>query len=99
MKADENRRAVQRGPLVYCVEQVDNNADVETISLSDSTCLMAAYQTDLLDGVVVIDGKERTAGSTAVFRLIPYYAWDNRESGKMAVWLPYMKKENGFQNK
>ena len=83
VKADEGRRAVQRGPLVYCAEQVDNQTDIESIVLTDNTRLTAVYEPDLLGGVVAIDG----VASNNAFRLIPYYAWDNREAGKMAVWL------------
>ncbi len=93
VKADEGRRAVQRGPLVYCAEQADNQTDIESITLTDDTQLTAVCESDLLGGIVAIDGSVQTADNQAEpFRLIPYYAWDNRESGKMAVWLKYEMK-------
>ena len=82
VKADEGRRAVQRGPLVYCAEQADNTIDIDSIILTDSTQLTAVCVPDLLGGITAIDIQKS-------FRLIPYYAWDNREGGKMAVWLLY----------
>ncbi|MBQ7698250.1 MAG: glycoside hydrolase family 127 protein [Paludibacteraceae bacterium] len=88
VKADEGRRAVQRGPIVYCVEQADNGTDVDSLYLTEDTRLTAMYDTSLLCGVMTI---QTQAADTSLppFTLIPYFAWDNRESGKMAVWLPY----------
>ena len=88
VKADEGRRAVQRGPLVYCAEQVDNYTDIDSLLLTANTQLTAVYEPDLLGGIVAIDGVVPAVDSPDItFRLVPYYAWDNRQSGKMAVWL------------
>ena len=89
VKADEGKRAVQRGPLVYCMEEVDNQA-YDNVLLSDSTTLTPTFDADLLGGMVRIDGE--TAGIDGdtdgkPFRLIPYYGWDNREAGRMKVWI------------
>ena len=90
VKADEGRRAVQRGPLVYCAEQVDNHTDIDSLILTDNTQLTAVSEPDLLGGIIAIDGRGQVPDvSSQTLRLIPYYAWDNRESGKMAVWLLY----------
>ena len=88
VKADEGRRAVQRGPIVYCVEQADNGADVDSLYLTEDTRLTVVYDTSLLCGVMTIQAQAEDS-SLPSFTLIPYFAWDNRESGKMAVWLPY----------
>ena len=84
VKADEGKRAVQRGPLVYCMEEVDNQA-YDNVLLSDSTTLTPTFDADLLGGMVRIDGE--TDGQP--FRLIPYYGWDNREAGRMKVWIDF----------
>ncbi|MBA7467125.1 Non-reducing end beta-L-arabinofuranosidase [subsurface metagenome] len=94
--------AIQRGPLVYCLEQVDNKVPLHRIVLPEDTKLKARFEQDLLDGVVVIhddafvvDDSDWDAQLYRVakeqrkcFKIsaIPYYAWDNRESGKMRVW-------------
>ena len=84
VKEDEGYRAVQRGPLVYCMEAVDNPGDYETLHLKDGLKFESAWETDLLRGVVTltanVDGRP--------LKLIPYYAWDNREAGRMRVWIP-----------
>lgn len=85
--ANTGKRAVQRGPLVYCVEQVDNAKDLDSYSLTANTRFETEHKADLLGGVTVI--KAQTPQQNLL--LIPYYAWDNREAGKMRVWLPFQK--------
>lgn len=48
--------ALRRGPLIYCVEQVDQSVPVERIVLPTSAALTAEFCGDLLDGVVAITG-------------------------------------------
>ncbi len=95
--ADRGRVALQRGPLVYCVEGIDNQDNVFNFVLPDRALLQAEYQPDLLNGVVVIKGEALTIrrqaprnGETQLnaFVAIPYYAWANRGKSTMAVWLP-----------
>ena len=81
---DAGRVAVMRGPVVYCAEEADNpgipteyfHAD---FSLGKDAPLEARFEPELLGGVTAIRGRG--------ICLIPYYAWDNREGGGMAVWL------------
>lgn len=83
--ADAGKRAIQRGPLVYCMEEVDNPGDFDTMSISAATSFEEHFDASLLNGVVGI-----TAGNgDKPLTLIPYYAWDNREAGKMKVWIEY----------
>ena len=84
VKADEGKRAIQRGPLVYCAEEVDNS-DFDAMHLSSTTTFTDSFDDALLDGVEAI--KATTDDSTIL--LIPYYAWDNRDAGRMKVWLDY----------
>jgi len=82
IKANIGKRAIQRGPLVYCLEQVDNPAIEKSLITSDMS-FCTTCDTDL--GVVGIVGT--TADETLKF--IPYYAWDNRKPGRMKVWVDY----------
>jgi DUF1680 family protein len=86
---DENLTALEYGPLVYCVEGIDNENQLGGVSLADKTVLRMKYRTDVLDGVDVIIG-EMPAGDgheSKGFMAIPYYAWSNRGEGTMKVWL------------
>lgn len=83
VKADVGRVALQRGPIVYCVEAVDNGGRVSHLALPADTKLTAEHRPDMLGGVTVIKARLRQHDLLA----IPYYAWDNRQGGEMAVWL------------
>lgn len=91
VKADEGRVALQRGPLVYCVEGVDNGGRALDLSLADSAALRAEFRPGLLDGIVVVTGEGTAGGREKAFLAIPYYAWANREIGEMEVWIPRSK--------
>jgi DUF1680 family protein len=85
VKEDAGKRAVQRGPLVYCVEAEDNGGDFEKIALSPETRFSAVFNPGLLNGVVSVKASSGDRDIT----FIPYYAWDNRKAGEMKVWLKY----------
>jgi hypothetical protein len=97
------RVAIQRGPLIYCLEQADHRSDVRTLSISPETELKPVHRRNLLGGVTVLTGKGRAASRPDRIGLydqrppatqdvsitaIPYYAWANRSPGPMAVWVP-----------
>jgi DUF1680 family protein len=77
-------RAIERGPLVYAVEQVDrpDGAAVDDLVLpsADPSRFTAEWRADLLGGCVVVADGDVTA--------VPYCLWANREVGPMRVWLP-----------
>ena len=102
--ATAGKVALQRGPLVYCLEGCDHRVDVRTIRLPDRARLAARFDKRLLGGVTVIEGKavapaagpwkDRLYASgpaktvPVAIRAVPYCLWDNRKGGTMAVWLP-----------
>jgi DUF1680 family protein len=71
--------AVQFGPVVYCAEEVDNEVDVLDAVINDDSEFKNQYKPDLLGGVNMLVGEG--------LKLIPYYAWANRDIGKMNVWF------------
>ena len=89
---DSRKVAVQRGPIVYCAEWVDNEGHALKLLLPDKAPLKAEYRKDMLNGIVVVSGKALTLSSDGKsvqhdFVAIPYYAWSNRGEGEMTVWL------------
>jgi DUF1680 family protein len=84
VKADEGKRAIQRGPLIYCMEETDNK-DYDNVCLTSQTKYCSKFDSHLLGGVISIHAIEK--GIT--YNFIPYYAWDNREQGRMKVWINY----------
>ena len=88
--ADSGRVALQRGPVVFAAEGVDNGGRVFDLFLPDAATLGAEFRPDLLNGVVVITGNAASASKSAAgktiessrpFVAIPYYAWANRGPG------------------
>ncbi len=100
---DLGKIAYMRGPLVYCAEQVDAKAPLGSIAVPYGASFKVTREPQLLGGVVTLttqglsaDNQRWPGGlySEAVqpdrtdIKLIPYYAWDNREAGPMEVWIP-----------
>lgn len=95
--------ALQRGPIVYCLEGVDNPFPLHRLVLPADAKLEAEFEPELLDGVVTIRGEAlledegdwegrlyRTAPPRrrpVPIKAVPYFAWDNREPGEMRVWI------------
>lgn len=84
VRENTGKRAVQRGPLIYCMEEVDNKF-FDELSLTKDTKFKESFEPDLLKGVVAINA---SVNSDSI-RFVPYYAWDNREPGQMKVWINY----------
>ena len=57
VSANAGRVALQRGPLVYCVEQTDLGIDPRDLVLPSESTLTAVGEPNLLGGVVVLRGK------------------------------------------
>jgi DUF1680 family protein len=95
--------ALERGPLVYAVEQADNRANVDDLHLLPEA--PTTETSELLDGVTLLRAQGRvgeghrpgwsfvpgagdSTGEAVEVVAVPYYAWANREIGAMRVWLP-----------
>ncbi|MBN1844909.1 MAG: glycoside hydrolase family 127 protein [Sedimentisphaerales bacterium] len=94
VKENLDRVALQRGPLVYCLEQVDQSRPLKHLYLPPQESLVIRQRPDLLNGVAVLEGRARVRlakdaePETTDIKAVPYYAWDNRSEGAMMVWLP-----------
>jgi uncharacterized protein len=93
--------ALQRGPLVFCVEQIDNGDQLGLLRLPQGTQLKARFDAALLGGTMVIEGaaeRLQPANSElystaepkvvpAKIKAVPYCLWNNRGEGEMRVWI------------
>ena len=109
---DRGRVAFQRGPIVFCMEHLDQPDHGTGIDLADYTVPLEGettlhFEPTLLDGVMVLSHPatiRKTATDVGLYfpastpsaperattvKLIPYYAWANREPASMQVWIPY----------
>ncbi|MBC8236320.1 glycoside hydrolase family 127 protein, partial [bacterium] len=98
--------ALQRGPVVYCLEQADNRVPIHQIVLPNDSELKAHFEKELLGGVILIKGEALVVDDSdwdnMLYRAepsklkpfeitaIPYYAWAHREPGEMRVWIRSM---------
>ena len=103
VRMDCGKAALQRGPLVYCLEQVDNGPELADLILPKTARLRAEVRPELLGGIVVLRGKarrrdpagwdetlyraERAAAQAVEITAVPYCLWANREPGEMMVWI------------
>lgn len=97
VKADVGRFALQRGPIVYCLEGTDQkDSTVQSIVVDTAAIIQTAYKPNTLNGITALtmpgfiatkDGKSNN--ETRTITAIPYYSWNNRGNGEMEVWIPY----------
>lgn len=95
--------SLQRGPLTYCAEWVDNNGRTSNLVLPASMTFATEHKNNLLNGVTVINGTATAVITDIInnsvktvqqpFTAIPYYSWANRDKGEMNVWFPAAIKD------
>ncbi|MCB1132880.1 MAG: glycoside hydrolase family 127 protein, partial [Verrucomicrobiae bacterium] len=100
IEANLGRVAISRGPLLYCLEETDNDFDPLDFELPPNAPLRSEFRPDLLGGVTVITGEGRAGGGNTVpFTAVPYNAWQNRGIGGLATLLienrGLIRKESG----
>lgn len=82
---DEGKIALQRGPIVYCLEGKDqSDSTVFNKFISSNETIDTVYKANVLNGIVELTGNDFTA--------IPYYTWNNRGADQMEVWVADSKE-------
>lgn len=97
---NQGQVALQRGPVVYCLEEVDNGKILGGLRLPRESKITAVFEEGLLNGVVVLEADGlKVSESDELYqshvpalepvrlRAIPYYAWCNRKAGEMRIWI------------
>ena len=92
VKADRGRMAVERGPLVYCVEAHDVEGEKALTLLFDPAReLTPEVDRTLFGGCTVLRTEARSlarpSSPARAVTLVPYYLWGNRGRAEMSVWL------------
>lgn len=102
VKSAAGRVALARGPIVYCLEGVDNGEPLSALRLPREASIQALpYDPDLLGGVAALraDGLREILPQSSLYAsappvqapvtitAIPYYAWANRGQNQMCVWI------------
>ncbi len=100
---DIGKVCLQKGPIVYCLEEADNGKNLQRIYLPREAEISAEFRPELLEGVEVLKTEALELaddGSDVLYRrdcgpsfrkrelqFIPYYAWANRGEGEMTVYV------------
>lgn len=96
--------AIERGPIVYCLEDQDLRYPLELAILPDDSELVPEFRPDFLGGVTVLHTTLRRRDGLMYRRdplgasgehsrggraiLVPYAVWANRRPGAMRTWIP-----------
>lgn len=91
IKDVEGQQVLTRGPVLYCLEGIDNPLILDTpeqYKFSPQEFSVQANNT-LTFGINTIQGKMEQVGSgeSVRFTAIPYFAWRNRGPSSMRVWF------------
>lgn len=102
VRANNGKAAVMRGPLVYCLEEIDNGENLSALYVDTECPLIAERREGPPAEMVVLRAKGKRICGTgwgdslyqdAKPRLeetelvyVPYYSWGNRVPGEMMVW-------------
>ncbi|MCL2008063.1 MAG: glycoside hydrolase family 127 protein [Treponema sp.] len=94
------KAAIQRGPLIYCAEEVDNGAQLWNLSLDESAPIQENASIELPSSSIALTARGYRSASRGetlyplvkpesieqTITLVPYFIWGNRGVGEMAVW-------------
>ncbi len=89
VKTNEGKVALSRGPLVYCLENIDNNdINIKETNINLNETISISKENYLLEGLIKLIAKNQD-NQTLTF--IPYFCWANREKSNMLVWVNELK--------
>lgn len=80
---DAGKVALQRGPVVYAFEGIDNPKGISDILISRATRFNTEWKPEELGGIV----KLRVDSGDNRWFAVPYYTWDNRELCEMRIFV------------
>ena len=94
--------AVARGPVIYCLEEIDNGSNLHSLNLDPNADFVLEFSKDYMVPVLHTEGY-RTKASSGLYsfydgtmekvpmHFIPYFAFANRGVSEMLVWIPVLK--------
>lgn len=99
---NKGRFALQKGPLVYCLEGPDNLGNtVQNIVVNEKAAVKEMHKNEMLNGITILSANGTSTSrqlntdellkSSQEVQAIPYYAWNNRGAGEMEVWIAHVE--------
>lgn len=103
VRADCGKAAVVKGPLVYCLEEIDNGKNLSELYV-DTSQEIEETDSELLGGIKKLTLKGKRIGEAdwnedelygrhpltltdVTLQAVPYAYWNNRGMGEMTVWV------------
>lgn len=103
VRADCGKTALVKGPLVYCLEEIDNGRNLSALYV-DTRSPIAETESDLFGGITELNFKGKRMKETewkeeelyaehevilqdVELKAVPYAYWNNRGIGEMTVWM------------
>jgi hypothetical protein len=102
VRMDCGRVVLQRGPMIYCLEEVDNGQRLSDITLPEEkqfelvkvpnlgeayVLVAKAYRRDMQAWENTLYRPGKSVKNAIPIKAIPYFLWGNRAPGEMQVWL------------
>jgi len=86
------RTAIMRGPIVYCLEAIDNGDNLRALSIVPDTQCTGGFDLLECDGYRVEEqqalySNKPPGRAPQRLKFIPYYQYANRGESEMAVWV------------
>lgn len=97
LKDDQGKVALQRGPIIYCAEGIDNSGRVSNLIVPDDVAFATEFKPAMLNGITVlksevpailVNNEKSVSTVSQPLVAIPYYAWAHRGKGEMMIWFP-----------
>lgn len=89
--ANQGKMALERGPIVYCIESNDNTTDLSNIAIDENVEINVKDYAINGNAMKALQINAKTSGVNTINNVaataIPYYAWSNRGVSKMRVWM------------
>jgi hypothetical protein len=83
--------AIQRGPIIFCAESMDNAGAVSDILMNENVDFIINNAKNWTEIEIKAPVKKVNASGklkSHELKMIPYCMWANREPGEMMVWFP-----------
>ena len=99
VRADAGKCALMRGPIVYCLEGIDNGGALFDLRVDTAGAATLRFDAQMGANVITLPAEKSSAAARPLYTrdaapfekttaaFIPYYAFANRGEADMAVWF------------
>lgn len=95
--SDANKVCLINGPIVYCLEEIDNGSDLNSLFIKDLKNISKEYKKEYGMNIFKVEGYRKLNSNKPYAKsyklikqelvFIPYYTFANRDETDMLVWV------------